>query len=95
MKKETQQSQKNTGNHGGGVFASGRNRALEPKRATKHRRCQRKTENGLENGLASLWRRKRITKKALAGRGQEIKWEISINFKMRSLSPEFSAPIMP
>jgi hypothetical protein len=27
--------------------------------------------------LANLWRRKRITKKAHAGRGQEIKWEIS------------------
>src|ERR1019366_7654210 len=32
MKEETQPSQGNTGNHGGGVFASGRNRACEPKK---------------------------------------------------------------
>jgi hypothetical protein len=29
-----------------------------------------------EEGLATLWRGKRITKKAHAGRGQETKWEI-------------------
>ena len=37
-----------------------------------------KTEGGLETGLANLWSRKRITKKAYAGRGQETKWEMSI-----------------
>ena len=37
-----------------------------------------KTEGGLEKGLANLWSRKKITKKAHAGRGQETKWEISI-----------------
>jgi hypothetical protein len=41
--------------------------------------CQRKIEGGQEKGLANLWSRKRITKKAHAGRGQEAKWEISIN----------------
>jgi hypothetical protein len=40
--------------------------------------CQRKTEGGLETGLANLWNRKKITKKAHAGRGQEIKWEIPV-----------------
>jgi hypothetical protein len=30
-----------------------------------------------ENGLASLWRRRRIAKKAHSGRGQESKWEMS------------------
>jgi signal peptidase I len=39
--------------------------------------CQRKAEGGLENGLANLWSRRKITKKAHAVRGQEIKWEIS------------------
>jgi hypothetical protein len=34
-------------------------------------------ENGLEKGLANLWSRKKITKKAHAGRGQETKWEMS------------------
>jgi hypothetical protein len=36
----------------------------------------RKTGGGLEKGLANLWSRKRIAKKAYAGRGQETKWEI-------------------
>jgi hypothetical protein len=36
MKEETQQSQKNSGNHGGGVFASGRKRAWELKKASEH-----------------------------------------------------------
>jgi hypothetical protein len=45
--------------------------------------CQRKTEGGLEKGLANLWsekKMKKITKKAYAGRGHESKWEIE-NFK--------------
>jgi hypothetical protein len=36
------------------------------------------TGNGLGKGLANLWSRKKITKKAQAGRGQETIWEISI-----------------
>jgi hypothetical protein len=36
-----------------------------------------KTGDGLGKRLANLWRGKRIAKKAHAGRGQEIKWEIS------------------
>jgi hypothetical protein len=54
------------------------------KRAEKHK-CQqsapfarKKTEGGLEKGLANLWSRKRIMKKAHAGRGQETKWEMSV-----------------
>jgi hypothetical protein len=77
MKEETQPSQKNTGNHGGGIFASGRKRAWEPIKASEHPCDGEKPRGGLENGLADLWRRRRITKKARAGRGQEIKWEIS------------------
>jgi hypothetical protein len=44
----------NTGNHGGGVFASGRNRAWGPKKASKHPLCRRKNESGLENVVANL-----------------------------------------
>jgi hypothetical protein len=46
---------------------------------TRHRNtsCAReKTAGGLENRLATLWSRKKITKKAHAGRGQETIWEI-------------------
>jgi hypothetical protein len=39
---------------------------------------QRRTKGGLENGLVNLWMRKRIMKKAHAGRGQESKWGILI-----------------
>jgi hypothetical protein len=35
-----------------------------------------KAENELAKRLANLWRRVNITKKAHAGRGQELKWEI-------------------
>jgi hypothetical protein len=49
---------------------------LEPKKASEHLLCQRKTEVVLENGLANLWSRKKIRKEAHAGRGQETKWEI-------------------
>jgi hypothetical protein len=52
-------------------------RALEPKKASEHPLCQRKTEGGLEYRLANPWSRKKVTKKAHAGRGQETKWEIS------------------
>jgi hypothetical protein len=49
--------------------------------STKRSLCQRKTEGGQEKGLAYLWRRKRITKKANAVVGQkpngksQIKWK--------------------
>jgi hypothetical protein len=39
--------------------------------------CQRKTEGGLRTWLANLWSRKKIKKKAHAGRGQETEWEMS------------------
>jgi hypothetical protein len=47
--------------------------------STKRALCPRKTEGGLEKDLANLWSRKKITKKAHAGRGQETKWEIRFN----------------
>jgi hypothetical protein len=42
--------------------------------STNRSLCQRKTEGGLENELVNLPSRKRITKKAHAGRGPEMKW---------------------
>jgi hypothetical protein len=77
MKAERARMQGNTGNPRGGVFASGSNGALDPKKATKHRRGQRKTENRLEKQLAKLWGRKKITKTASAGCGQQLIWEMS------------------
>jgi hypothetical protein len=67
-----------TGNLGGGVFTSARNRALEPKKATKHHRCQKKSENGLGKTLVQLWSRKNIAKSAHAGRGQQPLWGIPV-----------------
>lgn len=64
MKEETQQSQKNTGNHGGGVFTSGRNRASEPTKATKHPMRRKKTEPNRAKKLAKLGSGKIITKTA-------------------------------
>lgn len=58
----------------------GEKRALEPQKASEHPRCQRKTEDGLGKrlaNLANLWRRNILKKKAHAGRGPEIKWEMS------------------
>jgi hypothetical protein len=45
--------------------------------STKRSLYLRKAEGGLEKGLANRWSRKRITKKAHAGRGKESRWEIS------------------
>jgi hypothetical protein len=64
-------------NHGGGFFASGRNRSCESKKTSKHPRWQRKTEGESKKGLANRWNRKRITKKVHAGRGLETIWEMS------------------
>jgi hypothetical protein len=46
--------------------------------STKISLCQRKTEGGLEKGLANLWRKINIKKKARAFRGQETKWGIPV-----------------
>jgi hypothetical protein len=54
------------------VFASGRNRALEPKKATKHKLTRRKTENGLGKTIVKLWSRQNIVKSAHAGRGKNL-----------------------
>ena len=43
----------------------------------EHPLCQRKAEGRLDNRLAKLGSRRKITKKAHAVGGQEIKWEIS------------------
>ncbi|MGO8926831.1 MAG: hypothetical protein ACLQU3_08075 [Limisphaerales bacterium] len=55
----------------------GEKKAWEHKKGSEHPLCQRKTEGGLETWLANLWSRKKIKKKAHAGRGQETKWEMS------------------
>src|SRR5208282_5709160 len=46
--------------------------------ATNRPLCQRKTGYRLEKDLANLWSRKKITKKAHAGRGLETIWEIPV-----------------
>jgi hypothetical protein len=51
----------------------------EKKRAVVVSRCAQ-TEGGLEKRLANLWSRKKITKKAHAGGGQDTKWEKSIQY---------------
>jgi len=79
MKKETQQSQGNTRNHGRGVFASGRKWALGAKSGIETALCQRITGTDWKNVLANRWNRKRITKKAHAGRGLETICEIPAN----------------
>jgi hypothetical protein len=38
----------------------------------------KKTEPNWKKRLANLWRRVKVKKKAHAGRGQEIKWEIPV-----------------
>src|SRR5271155_5990648 len=48
MKKKLQDSHEYNGNHGRGVFASGRKWACEPEKTSKHPRCQRKTVGELE-----------------------------------------------
>jgi hypothetical protein len=76
MKEETQQSQGNTGNHGGGVFSSGRKWALGAKSGIETALCQRITGTDWKKVIANRWNRKRIAKKAHAGRGLETIWEI-------------------
>jgi hypothetical protein len=41
--------------------------------------CQRITGTDWKKVLANGWNRKKITKKAHAGRGQETTWEMSVN----------------
>jgi hypothetical protein len=54
MNEKVKGTHENDGNHGRGVFSSGRKRALGAKRASEHPLCQRKAEGGFENGLANL-----------------------------------------
>jgi hypothetical protein len=68
--------QGNTGNHGGGVFASGRKWALGSQKGIETTLCQGITGADWKKVLANLWSRQKITKKVHAGRGPETKWEI-------------------
>jgi hypothetical protein len=54
----------------------GENGRWEPKKASKHPLCQRKTGTDWKKVLANRWNRKRIAKKAYAGRGLATIWEI-------------------
>jgi hypothetical protein len=78
MKEETQQSQGNAGNHRGGVFASGRKRASGAKSDIETALCQRIAGTDLKKVLASQWNRKKIMKKAHAGRGLKTIWVIPV-----------------
>jgi hypothetical protein len=64
------------GEHGGGVFASGRKWALGAKSSIETALCQRITGTDWKKVLANRWNRKRITNKTHAGRGLETIWEI-------------------
>jgi hypothetical protein len=55
--------------------------------STKRSFYQRKTEGGLEKGLANLWSGRKITKKARAVRGQETKWEIIVQYLIITTTP--------
>jgi hypothetical protein len=54
MKAETQQSHGNTGNHGGGVFSSGRKWALGAQKGIETALCQRITGGELEKSSCKL-----------------------------------------
>jgi hypothetical protein len=64
MKEETQQSQKNTGSHGGGAFTSVGKRALERRMASKHLQRQRKPGQTGQKRLANPGDGRIITKTA-------------------------------
>src|SRR5208337_2472397 len=51
------------------VFASGQKACGKVQMSMQRVLCPKEVEGGLEGGLANLWRRKRITKKAHANRG--------------------------
>jgi hypothetical protein len=78
MKANVSKMQGNIGNHGGGVFASGGKWALGAQTVNETPLFQRITGADLKKVLANLWSRQRLTKKSHAGRGQETKWEISV-----------------
>ena len=47
------------------------------KKGTETALCQRTTGTDWKKVLVNQWNRKKITKKAHAGRGHETKWEMS------------------
>jgi hypothetical protein len=59
----------------------GEKRRWEHKKVSEHPLCQRITGMDWKKVLANLWNRKRIAKKANAGHGLEIKWEIPVHIK--------------
>jgi hypothetical protein len=63
--------------HGRGVFVSGRKWALGAKSGIETALCQR-TGTDWKKVIANRSNRKKITKKAHAGRGLETKWEIPV-----------------
>jgi hypothetical protein len=60
MMKETQKSQGNIENYGGGAFASGRKSALGAKSGIETALCQRITGTDWKKVLANRWNRKKI-----------------------------------
>src|SRR5271169_6889274 len=75
IKEEAHQSHENNGNHGRGVFASGRKWTLGGKKGNETPPSQRITRADCDNVFANLWNGQRVTETVHAGRGPEIKWE--------------------
>jgi hypothetical protein len=59
----------------------------QPRNAWKHLWCSRQTEADWEKRFANLCRKLKVKKKAHAGRGQEIKWEIPIDIRRTPTKP--------
>src|SRR5208283_5761924 len=78
--------------HGRGVFASGRKWALGAKSGIETAQCQRISGTGWKKVLANRWNRRRITKKAHAGRGLETIWEIPVYEGTRGIPIERKGP---
>src|SRR5271165_7464187 len=96
LKEETQKSHENNDKRGRGVFAFGRKWALGAKNGIETSLRQRITRTDWYKVLANRWDRKRITKKAQAGRGLETIWEIpneNKNYREVSLLENLSADV--
>lgn len=78
MKETTQPSQGNTGNHGGGVFASGWDIVLGAKNSLGSSEFQKKAGIWMEKSLRLIGAERKSRKNVHLDRGQETKWEISI-----------------
>jgi hypothetical protein len=71
------------------MFSAAVNVAVNPgiNPALERLQPQRKTGNELDNGLADLWKRRRITKKVRSVRRQEIKWELPVKLAAHLCAP--------